>query len=97
MDTPYVDLGGPDVPPEGIRLDYQTGAETTLLRVDARVERLRGRTEQSRWGTITETLDGSDLHRDWLVLDNAGVTHHDCSADLLPAVRWGDRKLELGS
>ena len=97
MDNPYIHLGAPDVSPEGSDLNCQAGAEAPLFRVDARVERLRGRSEQSRWGTITETIDGPDLHRDWLVLDNAGVTHHDCSADLLLAVRWGDRKLELGS
>jgi hypothetical protein len=58
----------------------------SAFHVDSRVERLNGESEQSQWGTITSRVPDGD-RGDWLVVDNAGVTHRDGIADLAPAIR----------
>jgi hypothetical protein len=73
-------------------IDITDDALTTnrTFRVSDRVERLRGETALSQWGTITAPSD--DESNGWFVQDNGGITHLDEAADLAPAVRGGARK-----
>jgi hypothetical protein len=87
MDIPVVSSGPAGCQPAVINIAHQGAAASGSFHVNDRVERLTGESEQSHWGTITSVVDLRDAKGEWLVLDNAGVTHTDRSIDLLPAAR----------
>ena len=70
--------------------DRDVAAEDDTLHVDDRVERLKGESEESQWGTITGRV--ADAGDDWLVVDNSGVTHRDNAAQLCRARRGHARR-----